>query len=270
MKNLLLVAAVVALMAAPAYAYWETGFEAPTYTGSPGGTLLTGQDQWFNPVAGSADYLVFTYADNAYGFAPNPAGGDQFTAGRSNGGTAYGRAERPVDFSGMDVWTIEVDLAAQWLGGPVSASHYLGGFSLQPLATNTHLQTLNIWQDLANPGLWMANYITQEHHAPGISPGPAWTDLQPNHWYRQSTTFRFSDRLILSVSITDLTTGVTTTVDDPGWHLIPGNGMLPTGVRFFTGGTVAGNTMAWDNLIIPEPATLLLLAVGALGLFRRR
>jgi len=248
-----------------------SGFEPPLYTGSPEGTLLTGQDGWYNPVEGSADYLVFTYAGNAYGFPDNPGGGDeQFTARMSDGGTAYGRAQRDVDFSVRDEWTIVFDVAAKYLGTP-PAGDYLGSFSLQPSTTNTYFQTLNIWHDLNNPGLWYSNYISEEFAVPGTSPGPAWQNLSPDHWYRQWTKFRLSDRLILEVGITDLHTGQTTTVSDPGWHMVPMGGGLPTGVRFFTGGTVAGNTQAWDNLsIVPEPATLSLLGLGGLIALRRR
>jgi len=249
MKRLMVVLALLGLCATT-YADYVTGFEPPLYVGSPEGTLLTGQDAWYNPVEGSADYLVFTYAGNAYGFPDNPGGGDeQFAAGMSDGGTAYGRAQRDVDFSGRDEWTIVFDTAAKYLGTP-PATDYLGSFSLQPSATNTYFQTLDIWQDLNNPGLWMANYVTEEFPAPGTNPGAAWQNLSPDHWYRQWTTFRFSDRLILEVGITDLHTGESTTVSDPGWHLIPMGGALPTGVRFFSGGTVAGNTMAWDNCTI--------------------
>jgi hypothetical protein len=49
---------------------------------------------------------------------------------------------------------------------------------------------------------------------------------------------------------------------------------VPTALRFFTGGgsgtSPAGNFMAWDCLsIIPEPATLVLLAMGLAVATRR-
>ena len=42
-------------------------FETPTYVGSATGTLLSGQDGWYNPIKGSTDWDVYTYADNAMG-----------------------------------------------------------------------------------------------------------------------------------------------------------------------------------------------------------
>ena len=53
------------LMTSPARAQLVTNFEAPSYTGSAAGTLLTGQQSWYVPVAGSPDYNVFSYAGNA-------------------------------------------------------------------------------------------------------------------------------------------------------------------------------------------------------------
>ena len=67
--------AVLIAASALASAQFSTGFEAPTYTGSSGGTTLTGQDGWYLPAAGGVDFQVFTYAGNAPGVAAN-VGGD--------------------------------------------------------------------------------------------------------------------------------------------------------------------------------------------------
>jgi hypothetical protein len=87
------------------------------------------------------------------------------------------------------------------------------------------------------------------------SPGPAWQNLAVNHWYRQSTTFDFESNRVLSVSITDLDTGTTTTVAPSDWYMLggaSGGAPLPTALRFFVGGDTVtlGNTQGWDNLRI--------------------
>ena len=63
-----------------ASAQFETGFEAPTYTGSPFGTILNGQDTFYQPEPGSETFLVYEYAGNSLGLPQNPGGGDQFAA----------------------------------------------------------------------------------------------------------------------------------------------------------------------------------------------
>src|SRR5688500_9608107 len=65
--------------------------ETPTYTGSPSGTLLSGQDGWYNPIKGSTDWNVYTYADNAMGIVANPAGGGDQFAIASRGGKLIGQ-----------------------------------------------------------------------------------------------------------------------------------------------------------------------------------
>jgi hypothetical protein len=268
MKNLLLVAAAVALCVSANAAGLITGFEPPEYSGSAAGTSLTGQQGWYVP--SGTNYYVYTHADNVLGFAPHPGGDLQFIAGKSLGGTDYARAEKIFDWKQQDVWTVSFDVAAQYLG-TLPAQDYLGSFSLQPSTSAMYWQTLNIWNSLDAPTTFRSQYVTLEFAAPGISPGPAWDNLQANHWYRQSTTFKFSTKEITEVAITDLTTGVTTTVNPVGWHLADttGGGVMPTALRFFSGGGTGGNTVAWDNLVVPEPASLLALVVGLLACRRR-
>jgi hypothetical protein len=65
--RLAFLALAAAIPAAPAGAQYQTGFEPPIYTGSPAGVIITGQDGWILPVAGSVDGLVQTYAGNVAG-----------------------------------------------------------------------------------------------------------------------------------------------------------------------------------------------------------
>lgn len=103
-------------------------------------------------------------------------------------------------------------------------------------------------------------------------PGDAWKNLSVNHWYSQSTLIDFDSNKILRISITDLSTDETTTMEPEGWYMTGGKSPsqpLPTAFRLFSGGA-AGNVTAWDNIAIPEPASLALVLVGAIGLARRR
>jgi len=258
----------VGLLACTASAQWTADFEPPAYSGSAAGTVLSGQQGWYLPVTSppGKDYNVFTYANNAYGFVQNPEGGAQFAAGRSEGSTNYARAEHLYDW-GTGEWTVTWDIAAQF-NGTLPASDYLGSFSLQPSATARYWQTLFVWNNLNTADKWHINYITRENALPGVTPGPAWDNLDPNHWYRLWTTFSMATGGITEVAIKDLTTGIKTTLQ-VNWTFVNPTNPDPTALRFFTGGTVAGNICAWDNLnVIPEPASLLLMA--SMWLLRRR
>lgn len=273
MRKLAVLATALCLCAI-ASADFNTGFESPIYNGSPGGTLLAGQQAWYNPVAGSAEYKVYTYAGNTYGIAQNPYGADQFVGGRMEGNLAFGRAQHDYAWDSADVWRVTYDIAAVYTG-TLPAINNVGSFSLQPSGTARYFQSIFQWVDPANPVAWNAGYYSLEYPTSGSPylPGPAWQNLLPNHWYRQSTLFRMSDQQILQVSIQDLVTGDTSVVDNPGLHFINPAGGIPTAFRFFTGGgagtSPAGNFLAWDNLTIPEPASVLLVALGALLLRRR-
>ncbi|MBU0716935.1 MAG: hypothetical protein KJ749_01695, partial [Planctomycetes bacterium] len=103
-------------VASATYGNVDTGFEAPDYVGSATGTLLAGQQGWYVPVAGSAEYNVFTYAGNTHGIVQNPLGDEQFVAGRHEGDLAFGRAQLDHDWSAEDLWYTEYDVAVAWTG----------------------------------------------------------------------------------------------------------------------------------------------------------
>lgn len=276
-------------LAAAASASTLIDFEGPAYSGSAGGTLLTtgfgggGQNGWYNPVSGSVDFNVHTYAGNTLGFVNNPNGGKQFvgvagTAAPNN----IGRAQRAHDFSAGGVWTVSWDVIGAYVG-PVGTApiNNLGSFSLQPSTTANFWQQLMAYGTPADPNMYNIQYgvfTAAGGAAPAfMSAGPEWTNIPSNHWIHQSTTWDFGTNQLLSVSIQDITAGgAMTTVDvsGMGWYLAGGqNNVLakafPTDVRLFTGNT--DNATGWDNLhIVPAPASLLALGAGLLAAGRRR
>jgi hypothetical protein len=239
----------------------DTGFESPLYAGSPAGVVASGQDGWYLPVAGSNEHFIYTYEANALGIGPNFTGGDQFMGGTSSGGTLLARAQRDQDFSAGGAWTASWDIAVAYLGTLPSAPN-LGSFSLQPSTAATIWQSLYNWVDVSTCTAWNCAFLPWDASGvqvaqPGVLPDPAFGNLLPNHWYRISVTWSFADNRIHSTSITDLSTGSTTTAEPVDWYLTGGTTPtlpLPTAVRHFVG-VAAGNAVAVDNFRL-EPATI--------------
>jgi hypothetical protein len=264
------------LLCGAASAQLETGFEPPTYSGSAGGVVMTGQDGWYLP--SGVDYNVYTYAGNVLGVNANPQGGEQFVAGVGPG-TDYARAQHDLNWADLTEWTVTYDVAALYDGLPPGANN-LGSFSVQPstdtIGSYVHLFS---WVDLNDPVDFNAFFLHYDAAGtqvaqPGSSPGPEFGGLELNHWYRFSTTLDFLVNQITEVSILDLTGGGSATYEPVDWYLsggAAGGDPTVTALRFFAGGGVAGNTLAWDNLgVIPEPGSLCGIALLGLVLARRR
>ena len=260
---------------------YSANFEAPTYSGSAAGTVITGQDGWYLPAVGGDNHNVNTYAGNTLGFVANPTGGAQFDAGLSV--TNVGRAQHDVaGFAAGGVWTAEVDVNCVWTGAAGAALDNIGSFSLQDSTTTRYFQMLMNWGTtttiITPPGTTLTNYAptADKFHMPwghfttavpsGAAaitftlPSTAWMDLPVNHWYRVKVKWDFNaaNPRILSVSIRDITAGTPEHTDDVsglGWYLQGAQGStfpLPTAVRLFSGGI--GNASAWDNLTVQPDA----------------
>jgi len=270
MKKFALVIALAFCVAANAQ--FSTGFEPPTYNGDPAGILLTGQDNWYQPVVGSADYKVYTYAGNTYGVPDIGMGGKQFAGGRMEGNLAFARAQRNHNYGTFDVWRVTYDVLAKYTGTPPALDN-LGSFSLQSSTTNAYWSGRFQWMDPNQPTAWKHGFVTTEH--PSTTPlfPSDFQNLPVDKWYRVSTKFQMSTRKVLEASIQELPGGVVKTAVINETFVNPAN-PTPTAFRFFTGGGAGtgppGNFVARDNFsLVPEPASLVLLVLSTLVLRRR-
>jgi hypothetical protein len=247
----------VLVLAPAATAQYQQNFEL--LSASAAGVPLPNQDDWFTPVTSpaSVDFLCYLYAGNAVGFPANPEGGDKFIAGTGPGG-AYARAEHYVDFT-LGIWVIEYDFAAHYSGAVGAGTNNIGSMSMRLDPADTYHINILTWVDPLSPTLINSGYI---HYtvggvmgaAPGDAPGPAWSNLPADHWFRGRTVVDLALNRIIEVGIRDLSGGPESVVNPVDWYLIGGGagapGGLPQIIRFFGGGGGAGNTSGWDNVSV--------------------
>jgi len=255
------------LAGAPALAQFTTGFEPPDYQGSADGVPATGQQGWYlPPVAGAIDQKIWTYEGNALGFSANPTGETQFLGNQPDALNDFPRAQYDFDWSASAVWTVSYDVAAKFVD-VLPAGPNISSFSLQDSTTSQSFTALNLWLDPTVADVWAMAFNAFDaagNALPTDVPSDDFINLVQDHWYRESITFDLGSNQILSLSITDLSTGTTVTAPPPapGWWLQGGANPssmgfgLPTAFRFFVGGaeTSVGNAGAFDNLDI-EPAS---------------
>ena len=275
---------LVLCSATPAACGTIDGFEAD------GGTVPTypamTADGWYTPnVSGTSAGAVYSYSMLAgYGIATDPAGGNNaLVLAQSPTGTVQ-RAQTNVNFSSASTWTIGYDLLMENLSstGDSYGTDWIGSFAPQSISGNfSSFFVLDGWDSAAAGSTWSASYCVYDASGNaldpnGVSPGAAWTGLSQNHWYTESTTFSSVSNEIVSVAITDMTTGVTTSASPADWYMY-GGATAPAGLDSIRlRGYGATNAALFDNVTLsgstPEPASFALLAAGlaALACWRRR
>src|SRR5262249_57022316 len=105
-----------------------------------------GQDNWYNPVSGTTDFTVHSYAGNSLGFPVNPNGGQQFIGVTGQASPSnIGRAQHSANFSSGGTWTADWDVIGGFRGPAAPAVDNLGSWSLQPSATADYFQQIMQW-----------------------------------------------------------------------------------------------------------------------------
>jgi hypothetical protein len=254
----------VLLAGATASAQYSTDFES--MSASATGVSLAGQDGFYLPSTSSLDFDVFTYANNSYGIPRNPNGGNNFVAGEAAGSPAFARAQRDISWGpGNSTWSVSYDVLVTAANGTPAGNDYIGSFSprMQTGSTTSYVHLFS-WMP-GSSTQWQVTYNAytaggSSTASPGLSPGPKWTDLHIDRWYRFTTDLNFVENRITRVTITDLASGGCDETEFTDLYLKGGAVGLPAmpwGFRFFTGGASAGNITAWDNCTISEgPAVL--------------
>lgn len=230
---------------------------------SADGTLLNTVDDgtpqqggFYIPVVGSWSGKAYTYAGNALGIPANPNGGEQFVAvtGDTSGPVAFARAQRNVTWGGgTGIWSVSFDICAHF-GGEGESAQNIGSFSTQTYPGDPHQTFIALarWTDPLVPTEWNADYVWYNEAGTSVTEivlNQGFQNLAVDHWYRWTTIVDLDTNRIIEVRLTDLENGTTVTECPPNRYAGGGaaGGTTPTGFRYFGGGGVSFNTLAFDN-----------------------
>lgn len=268
-----------------ARAQYASGFEAleilptiavpyaPNLWDAAAAAGTTGQDDYYWPAGTTSVPFqaqvytggVVTIGINDYGIADNPSGGAKFIVGNGPASPTFARAQRDMGYAcSAGRWSFATDICAAFVGVLPTAQN-LGSFSVQPFPGGQSFIALARWADVNTAANWNADYVwfnaagTQLTESVG---DPAFQNLIVGDWYRWETIVDLTTNEIIEVRITNLTAATPTVVNNPvGRYMLGGTAgsLPPTGFRFFAGGGVAGNVLAWDN-----PAVMATGSIGAI------
>src|SRR5690606_28849344 len=128
-------------------------------TASPAGDLITGQDGFYAPVAGSLDRRIFTYAGNPLGVPQNPNGGASIYAGVSDALATPPRAQRALTWPHGRL-LVAFDVRCNYAGTGTPTQN-LGSLSFQPSTSSVYLNLLARWPVgvVFPPTTWNADFV---------------------------------------------------------------------------------------------------------------
>ena len=248
------VGALTLAVAAGASADVNSNFEAPSFsTGA-----LTGQNGWYSP--GTVPFTVHPYGSDPYGFAANPAGGQQFIVGNGDGNFGADARIDP-DFSLQPMYDIAYDINIINTG--VGTSNNETGLMATSGPDSPRL-LLNRHNNNPTETAWAINL--------GVSGGTleVASELSYNHWYRVAWRVDYGAAEVLSFSLIDLSNGMVSTTDLTGTSLLRPTGPLPTYFSI-TDGSHQRHITALDNVTITAiPAPGAAAAIGLVGLAASR
>jgi hypothetical protein len=271
-----------AFVTAPSFSQFAEDFE--THLAAASGMPNAGQNGWYVPaVASSLDGSAYTYSGNLLGLPTHPGGGANFAGGTNTGGVFSTRMEHAFGIPPYaGTWSAEFDVCVDYLGQTFPAVNNIGSFSLQPSTTSRHFIALATWgapiPSAGPPTTWTLDWLffagptgaTQVQASIGNASlgypiGGAglpscFKNLRLKQWYRVKVWWDWTTNCLVRIGIRDLTVGwqgfVTLPMSGvPDWCLFGGMNNVgaaadPTGVRFFIGGSTAGNTAGYDNLVV--------------------
>ena len=250
---------------------FSADFEPPTYSGSPGGTPLAGQEGW------TGEMLVHSYADSQIPHSPaaggqytapfNPTGGTQFVAM----GTAFTNTfhaavyENLVEVSADYAPGFQFDNNGNYNGALLARrdSDRLAGFYTGDGSGATAPDP--------SPGPWAPHFFVWDSaNTQFITPGgplgyrfdgiEGFDDLSMEQWYRIGVVFDMTTRRITQIKSQELVIGGNIWImDDPqgpgGEDLYLGGGAAGTdvldNVRLYNVG--AGTVSMFDNVHVGGP-----------------
>lgn len=271
----------VAALSATAAAQVSLSFEPPTYNGSAAGTVVTGQDAWYNPVAGSADGVIMTYAGNTYGIPANPTGGAQVLVCRKSN-LNFARAQRDFPWGdGLNgCWTMCFDLLGKFVVDETSdpngpGLNNLGSVSIQPYPTNGAI-LLAFWGDPLDPNFagedsWNLGILGYDETGGGggavtgaitYFPNSQFVNIPQDQWMRICVDVDLDVNALTGIEISQLGSADVDRYEaslpaDPFYLGAGGSTQIGpiTGARLFGGGGAggpdgSGNTLAMDNFSV--------------------
>jgi len=247
------------------HAQFSSAFEPPSWSATPAGVVLEGQNGFYLPDGALLGARCYTYAGNTLGIQPNPTGGQQFVACRR--GTAdYARTQRDVA-TGEGCWLLELDFYVTYTGA-LPTQNYAGSVSLQPYPGEGSFVILFYWDDVSNAERFSVRALgfAEDGTIPlagGIPvDAPGFRGRAADRWYRLSLQWNRGLNRVVSLALCEVGQDEDAAArfsPQPGaydgYYLGGGaaGGAPPTAIRFFAGGgfvgdPVAGNTLAVDNV----------------------